>query len=96
MDDFIHIEAGILKKWNKTDKRFIYYIDYYDEHKKRRRISTGSGSLGFAKELLIKRKDEVAQRKKLPERYMPKIKFSDFVDTEYFPDYAKEIGRAHV
>ena len=41
------------------------------------------------KNFLRKRKDEVAHRKKLPERYIPKIKFSDFVDNEYIPIHAK-------
>ena len=80
---------GIYKEWNKTENRYIYYIDYYDEGGKRKRESTGSSSHAFANELLIKRKDEVAQRKKLPERYIPKIKLSDFVDTEYLPIHAK-------
>ena len=35
------------------------------------------------------RRAEVAQRKKLPERYTPKIKFSDFVDNDYIPIHAK-------
>ncbi len=80
---------SIFKEWNITENRYIYYIDYYDENGKRKRESTGSSSHAFANELLIKRKDEAAQRKKLPERYIPKIKFSDFVDTEYLPVHAK-------
>ena len=80
---------AIYKKTNKTDHREVYYIDYYDENGIRQRECTGSSSHTFAKDLLTKRKDEVAQRKKLPERYMPKIKFSDFVDTEYLPIHAK-------
>ena len=82
-------KMGIFKEWNKTENRNIYCIDYYDENGKRKRESTGSGSYSFAKELLLNRKDEVAQRKKLPERYIPKIKFSDFVDNEYLAIHAK-------
>ena len=82
-------KMGLTKRKNKEDSRSIYWIDYYDENGIRRRESTGSSSHTFAKELLNKRKDEVAQRKKLPERYMPEIKFSDFVDNEYLPLYAK-------
>jgi integrase len=83
LSKFIPVEPGILKSWNKTEKRFIYYLDYYDEHGERKRPSTGTGSLTFARELLINRKDEIAKRKKLPDRYIPKVKFSDFVDNEY-------------
>jgi len=91
MSEFVTVESGILKKWNKTEKRFIYYLDYYDETGTRRRESTGSGSRTFARDLLFKRKDEIAQREKLPERYMPKIKFSDFVDNEYLPIHGKTL-----
>jgi len=80
---------SIYKKWDETEYRFIQYIDYYDEHGKRIRESTGSSSRSFAKELLTKRKDEVSQRKKFPERYLPEIKFADFVDSEYLPLHAK-------
>jgi integrase len=80
---------AIFKEFNKTDNREVYYIDYYDENGIRRRESTGSSSYSFAKEYFNKKKDEVAQRKRLPERYMPKIKFSDFVDNDYIPIYAK-------
>ncbi len=80
---------GIFKKLDKTENREVYYIDYYDEHGERKRESTGSSSASFAKELLISRKDEVAKRKKFPERYLPRIKFSDFVDKEYLPIHAK-------
>jgi hypothetical protein len=68
---------AIFKKLNKSENREIFYIDYYDENGKRVRESAESGSRSFA---LIKRKDEIAKRKKLPDRYMPKIKFSDFVE----------------
>jgi len=80
---------AIFKKFNRTDNHEVYYIDYYDENGIRQRECTGSSSYTFAKELFIRRKDEVAQRKKLPERYMPKIKFSDFVDSDYIPIHAK-------
>jgi len=80
---------GIYKHWNNTEKRFIWWIDYYDENGARKRESTGSGSHRFAEELLTKRKDEVAHRKRLPERYMPKIKFSDFVDNDYLSIHIK-------
>lgn len=83
---------AIYKKLNKTDNREVYYIDYYDENGIRQRESTGSGSHSFAKEYFTKKKDEVAQRKRLPERYAPKIKFSDFVDNEYLPIYAKGLN----
>ncbi len=91
MSKYIPVEPGIMKTWNKTENRFIYYLDFYDETGTRKKESTGSGSFAFAKELLIKRKDEVAQRKKLPDRYMPKIKFSDFVDNEYLPVHGKTL-----
>ncbi len=80
---------GIFKKWNKSDNREVYYIDYYDENGIRQRECTRSSSHTFAKELLTRRKDEVGQRKKLPERYTPKIKFTDFVDNDYLPIHAK-------
>ena len=80
---------AIFKKFNKTENRYIYWIDYYDENGIRRRESTGSSSHSFAKEYQNKRIDEVAHRKKLPERYIPKIKFTDFVDNEYIPIHAK-------
>ena len=80
---------AIFKKYNKTHGKEVYYIDYYDENGIRQRESTGSSSHTFAKELLNRRMDEVAHRKKLPERYIHKIKFSDFVDNEYLPIYAK-------
>ena len=80
---------AIYKKLNRTDNREVYYIDYYDENGMRQRECTGSSSHSFAKELLTRRKDEVARRKRLPERYMPKIKFSDFVDNDYIPIHAK-------
>jgi integrase len=76
---------AIFKKFNKTENRDTYWIDYYDENGIRRRESTGSGSHSFAKEFLTKKLNEVAHRKKLPGRYTPKIKFSGFVDTEYLP-----------
>lgn len=79
----------IFRKLDKSENREIFYIDYYDENGKRVRESTESGSRSFALELLIKRKDEVAKRKKLPERNMPKIKLSFFVDNEYLPIHAK-------
>ena len=59
---------GTFKKWNVTEKRWIYYLDYRDENGKRQRPSTGSGSATFANELLTKNIDEVNQRKRLPER----------------------------
>jgi len=80
---------GIFKKRDKEENREVYYIDYYDEHGKRLRESTGSSHRAFAKELLTNRKDEVNQRKKFPERYLPEIKFSDFVDNDYLPLHAK-------
>jgi hypothetical protein len=61
---------GIFKKRDKEENREAYYIDYYDEHGRRQRESTGSSHRAFAKELLTKRKDEVNQRKKFPERYL--------------------------
>jgi len=93
MSKYIPVEPGIMKTWNKTENRFIYYLDFYDETGTRKKESTGSGSFAFARELLIKRKDEVAQRKKLPDRYMPKIKFSDFVDNEYLPVHGKTLKK---
>jgi hypothetical protein len=80
---------GIFKKRDKEENREVYYIDYYDEHGKRQRKSTGSSHRVFAKELLTKRKDEVNQRKKFPERYLPEIKFSEFVDNDYLPLHAR-------
>src|SRR4030042_2955156 len=80
---------AIFKKFNKSENRHIYYIDYYDENCMRKRESTGSSSHSFAKEYLTNKLDEVAHRKKLPERYVPKIKFSDFVDNDYIPIHAK-------
>src|SRR4030042_5119696 len=80
---------AIFKKFNKSENRHIYYIDYYDEHGIRQRESTGSGSHSFAKEYLTNKLDEVAHRKKLPDRYIPHVKFSDFVDNEYIEIHAK-------
>jgi integrase len=80
---------AIFKKFNKSENRHIYWIDYYDENGIRKRESTGSSSQSFAKEYLTNKLDEVAHRKKLPERYIPKIKFSDFVDSDYIPIHAK-------
>jgi len=80
---------AIYRKYNKTLNREVYYIDFYNEHGKRKRECTQSSSHSFAKEYLNKKLDEVAQRKKLPERYIPEIKFSDFVDTEYLPVHAR-------
>lgn len=80
---------GIFKDYIKSEKRYVYVIDYYNEHGVRVRESTKSGSHTFAKELLANRKDEVAKRKKLPDRYIPRVKFSDFVDNEYLPIHAK-------
>jgi integrase len=85
---------AIFKKFNKIENRHVYWIDYYDENGVRRRESTGLGSSKFAEELLIRRKDEVARRKRLPERYAPKIKFSDFVDNEYLPIHVKGLKSA--
>jgi hypothetical protein len=59
LSQFIPVEPGILKKWNETEKRFIYYLDYYDENGVRRRPSTKTRSLTFARELLINKKEEV-------------------------------------
>lgn len=81
---------AISKKFIKSEGRHVYMIDFYDENGKRVRESTGSGSYSFAKELLTRRKDEVAQRKKLPERYLPEIKFSEFVETKYLPLHIQE------
>jgi integrase len=80
---------GIFRKWSPSEGREVYYIDYYDEHRKRQRESTGSGSKTFAKELLTRRRDEVAQRKKLPDRYIAHTLFSDFVDNEYLKIHAR-------
>ena len=80
---------GIFKKWDESENRFIQYLDYYDEHGKRIRESTGSGSRSFAKELLTRRKDEVSQRKKFPERYVPQVRMADFVDNDYLPLHAR-------
>lgn len=80
---------AIFKKRDKKANREVYYIDYYDEHGKRQRESTGSTHRAFSKELLTKRRDEVNQRKKFPERYLPEIKFTDFVDNDYLPLHAK-------
>jgi len=80
---------AIFKKFNKTENRDIYWIDYYDENGIRRRESTGSGSHSFAKEFHTKKLDAVAHRRKLPERYIPKVNFADFVDNEYLPIHAK-------
>ena len=82
---------GIFKKLHTSENREVYYIDYYDENGVRKRECTGSGSHTFAKELLIKRKDEVAQRRKIPERYIPEVRFSDFIDNEYLPIHAKSL-----
>lgn len=80
---------GIFKDYLKSEKRYVYVLDYYNEHGVRVRESTHSGSYTFAKELFASRKDEVAKRKKLPDRYIPRIKFSDFVDNQYLPIHAK-------
>ena len=85
---------AIHKKWNKERKCSIYEIDYYDERGMRRRESTGSSSYTFAKEYENRKKDEVAHRKKLPDRYIPQVKFSDFVDNEYLPIHAKGLKSA--
>ena len=76
---------AVYKKYNSLLGKKIYYIDYYDENGIRQRESTGLSSLTFAREVLNNRKEEVAKRKKLPDRYLPKINFSDFVDHEYIP-----------
>ena len=78
---------AIFKKFNKTENRHIYWIDYYDENGMRKRESTGSSSYSFAKEYLNNKLDEVAHRKKLPDRYIPQVKFSDFVDNDYIVCY---------
>ncbi len=80
---------AIYKKRDKEENREVYYIDYYDEHGKRLRESTGSSHRAFAKELLTMRKDDVNKRKKFPERYLPEIKFTDFVDNDYLLLHAK-------
>jgi len=85
---------AIFKKFNKTENRHIYYIDYYDENGIRQRESTNSGSHSFAKEYLNNKLDEVAHRKKLPDRYVPQVKFSDFVDKKYIPIHAKGLKSA--
>lgn len=82
-------KVGIFKKFSRSENRHIYYIDYYDENGKRVRESTGASAATFAKELLIKRKDEVSMRKKLPDRYISPVNFSEFVDNEYLPIHAK-------
>jgi integrase len=82
-------KMAIYKKFNKTEKRDIYWIDYYDENGTRKRESTGSSLHSFAKEYLNNKLDAVAHRKKLPDRYVPHVKLSDFVDNDYLPIYAK-------
>jgi integrase len=94
LSKFIPVEPGILKKWNETEKRFIYYLDYYDEQAERKRPSTGTGSLTFARELLLHKKDEVNKRKHFPDRYILQVKFSDFVDNEYLPVHVKGLKSA--
>ncbi len=42
-------KMAIYKKWNKTENRYIYYIDYYDEKGMRQRESTGSRFLYLRK-----------------------------------------------
>jgi integrase len=70
LSEFVPIEPEILKEWNKTEKRFIYHLDYYDEHGGRKRPSTHLSSLTFVRQLLTNKKDEVAKRKLLPDRYI--------------------------
>ncbi len=80
---------AIYKKHDKEENREVYYIDYYDEFGRRQRESTGSGSRAFAKELLTKRRDQVNERKKFPERYVPRVQLADFVDNDYLPLHAR-------
>lgn len=88
----------IYKKKNKTLKKGTWYLDYFDENDKRTRESTRFTSKKLAQELLLKRLNDVEEKKHFPERKIKPITFEQFVDNVYLPLHAKPLEhyRDHV
>ncbi|HUI45043.1 MAG TPA: site-specific integrase [Nitrospirota bacterium] len=87
--------SKVYRKWIKTRKTYVYYLDYTDQNKERVREATDLTSKVAAEELLNKRLNEVSIAKHFPERVIKEITFSDFVDNHYLPFHAKGLSPKH-
>jgi integrase len=75
----------LIPKFIKSSNRTEWTVRIYDEHGKRRSFATGLTSKRMVEEYERKLLTEVAEKKLFPERFLPKVKFKDFV-----PDYLQK------
>lgn len=74
----------LIKRWHKTRKCHVWDIRLIDENGKKRLYTTGHTSKKVAERYEQKRKDEIAERKMFPDKFLERRLFKDFV-----PDYLK-------
>jgi hypothetical protein len=72
----------LIKRWSKSRKAFLYYPRLLDETGKKRLYAPGHTSKKIAEQYEGKLKREIGEKRMFPERFLPKIKFREFI-----PDY---------
>jgi integrase len=77
----------LIKKWNKTRKVFLYYVRLINEQGKKQLYAPGHTSKKVASQFEAKLKNEIAERKMFPDRFFPRVKFSDLAQ-EYLKKHA--------
>ena len=80
----------LIKRWNKTRNCFVWDVRLIDENGKKRLYSTGHTSKKLAEDYARKKKDEIEEKKRFPERFPRNILFVDFAD-EYLDKHAENI-----
>ena len=77
----------LIKRWVKTRNSYVWDVRLLDENGKKRLYPTGHTSKRLAQEYEAKLRNEIAERKRFPERFLPQKKFSEFVP-EYLEKHA--------
>ncbi len=79
----------LIPKWNITNNRTEWAVRIADEHGKKKYFATGLTSKRMAQEYEAKLRTEISERKLFPEKFLPQVKFKDFVP-EYLQKHASK------
>jgi integrase len=79
----------LIKRWNKSRNAFLYYPRLIDETGKKRFFTPGHTSKKMAEQYESKLKREIDEKRMFPERFLPKIKFSEFI-LDYLQKHASK------
>jgi len=79
----------LIKRWHKTRKCNVWDIRLIDEKGKKRLFTTGHTSKKVAERYEQKLKDEIAERKMFPDKFLERRLFKDFVQ-DYLKNHASK------